>query len=380
MMCGIQAGRRGRRVAMLEHNPKVGRKILISGGGRCNFTNLRASPAQFVSENPNFCTSALARFTPDDFIRLVEEHQIPFHEKTLGQLFCDRSAQDLVTLLVTECLNAGVDLVLNCHTQAVEHDTHWTLRTDRGDYTGTALVVATGGLSLPKIGASDLGYRIARQYGLRIAEPAPALDGFVFQEEDRQCFGGLAGVSIDAVITCGGVSFREPMLWTHAGLSGPAALQASLYWRPGQSVEVDCVPGLPGDALFQWFVEQRASGSRVQLKTVLSARLPKSVCDVFCGLCRPMETPLTQLSNAQLQEIGRRLHTWTFVPERTVGYQRAEVTRGGIDTDELSSKTMEATQVPGLYFIGEVVDVTGWLGGYNFQWAWASGWVAGQYA
>jgi len=380
MLCGIQAGRRGRRVVILERAPTVGRKILISGGGRCNFTNVGASPAQFVSENPQFCTSALARFTPEDFLRMVEAHQIPFHEKKLGQLFCDRSAQEIVAMLLQECRAAKVEIVLGSQVQAVEQGPRFAVRTADGEYAGDSLVVATGGLSIPKLGASDLGYRIARQFGLAVVEPAPALDGFVFQEEDQRAFGALAGVSLEAIVTCGGTAFRENVLWTHAGLSGPAALQASLYWRPGQPVEVDCVPDLPGETLLQWLVDQRAAGSRAQLKTVLAQRLPKSFCEAFCQLYSPTETPLVRLSNVQLTAVCERLHAWTFVPARTVGYGRAEVTRGGVSTEELSSKTMEARRVPGLYFIGEVVDVTGWLGGYNFQWAWASGWVAGQYA
>ena len=380
LMCAIQAGRRGRRVVVLEHNAQVGRKILISGGGRCNFTNLGVEPARFVSENPPFCTSALARFTPDDVLRMVQHHGIPYHEKTLGQLFCDRSAQEIVTLLQAECREAGAEIVLHCRPNAIERRARFLVRTSTGDYEGDSLVVATGGLSLPKIGATDFGHRLARLFGLRVVEPAPALDGFVFTEEDRRRVAELSGVSLEAVVTCGGASFREAILWTHAGLSGPAALQCSLYWRPGLAVVVDCVPALPGEALLQWLSDQRAAGSRALLKNALAARLPKSFCDAFCRLYSPSETPLAQLSNAHLAEVCGHLHAWTFVPARTVGYGRAEVTRGGVDTRDLSSKTMEARAVPGLYFIGEVVDVTGWLGGYNFQWAWASGWVAGQYA
>lgn len=381
LMCAIQAGRRGRRVAVLEHNAQVGRKILISGGGRCNFTNAGASPAQFVSENPAFCASALARFTPDDFLQMVQDHRIPYHEKTLGQLFCDRSAQDIVAMLLEECRRARVEIVLNCRVEAVERGgMSFVTRASTGAYASPSLVVATGGLSIPKIGASDLGYRIARQFGLRLVEPAPALDGFVFQERDRKPFEALAGVSIDAIVTCGGQSFREHVLWTHGGLSGPAALQASLHWRPGADVRVDCLPSFPGPALLQALTEQRALGNRAQLKTVLSQRLPKSFAEAFCRLYFPSDLPVCQLSNTALQAIAQRLHAWTFVPVSTVGYGRAEVTRGGVDTRDLSSKTMAARAVPGLYFIGEVVDVTGWLGGYNFQWAWASGWAAGQHA
>ncbi len=380
MLCGIQAGRRGRRVAILERNPKAGRKILISGGGRCNFTNVRTSPAEFVSENPNFCTSALTRFTPEDFIRMVQEHRICFHEKKLGQLFCDHSAQEIVDMLLEECRKAGVEVFLNSQIQAVEKSRRFTVRSAQGDFSCESVVVATGGLSIPKLGASDLGYRIARQFELHVVDPAPALDGFVFREEGRKHFKTLAGVSLDAAVTCRGASFRENILFTHSGLSGPAALQASLYWRPGDPVEVDLVPSLPGEEFLRWLLEKRTQGVRAQLKNVLGQLLPKSFCETFCQLYSPTETPLSQLSNAHLKELCQRLHAWTFIPERTVGYQRAEVTRGGVATEELSSKTMEAKKVPGLYFIGEVVDVTGWLGGYNFQWAWASGWVAGQYA
>ena len=382
MMCAFQAGRRGRKVALLEHSTTIGRKILISGGGRCNFTNTGAGPDQFVSKNPAFCRSALARFTPEDFIRIVQTHGISFHEKKRGQLFCDKSAQEIVDLLVAQCKGAGVNFFLGCQVHAVAAlgpaAGQFLIQSSAGDFSAESLVIATGGLSLPKIGATDFGYRIAQQFGLRVVATAPALDGFVFTQADQKRFEGLAGVSLDTTVACGDASFRENILFTHSGLSGPAALQASLYWHPGSTVAINFLPDLTGNGLLEWFAEKKRLGAKAEMKNLLAELLPKSFCGKFCEAYCSTSAPLPQLPGKTLEEFCRRLQNWEFIPAKTVGYQRAEVTRGGVDTDELSSKTMEAKKAPGLYFIGEVVDVTGWLGGYNFQWAWSSGWAAGQ--
>ena len=379
MMCAIQAGRRGRGVALLEHSPDIGRKILISGGGRCNFTNIGAGPNNYISANPDFCRSALSRFTPEDFIRMVKEHGIPFHEKKLGQLFCDRSAREIVDMLVGECAKAGVETFLSCLVQSVEKaKDRFLLRTSLGDFSSRSLVIATGGLSVPKTGASDFGFRIAQQFGLNIIATAPALDGFRFRPEEKNLFDGLAGVSADSIVSCGGVSFRENLLFTHSGLSGPAALQTSLYWHPGKPVSVNFAPSLPGKKLTEWLLKKKRQGARAEIKNLLAELLPKNLSEKLCAAWLPDHKVLSQMSDKTIEEFCRKLQSWEFIPAGTVGYQRAEVTQGGVDTNELSSKTMESKKVPGLYFIGEVVDVTGWLGGYNFQWAWSSGWAAGQ--
>jgi predicted Rossmann fold flavoprotein len=378
MMCAIHAARRGRDVLLLDHSRKLGGKILISGGGRCNFTNLGAGPANYVSNNPHFCKSALSRYPSENFIQMVREHGIPFHEKKLGQLFCDESAQAIVDLLKTECDRAGARFLLECRIIRVERveGGGFRLETSQGDFECDSLVVATGGLSIPKIGATGFGYELARQFGLELVETAPALDGFTFGDRETQSLRELAGISIDCVIRCNGISFRENILFTHAGLSGPAALQASLHWRPGDAVEIDLLPGNP-DCL-GWFLARKREGNRSIVRNLLAELLPARFSERFCDLYFPSTLPLPQVSEKALEAFCRQLHAWKIVPSGTVGYSKAEVTRGGVDTDELSSKTMEARKVPGLYFVGEVVDVTGWLGGYNFQWAWASGWAAGQ--
>jgi predicted Rossmann fold flavoprotein len=378
MMCAIEAGKRGRRVALLEHAGVIGKKIRISGGGRCNFTNIGAGPDQYVSQNPHFCRSALSRYTPDDFLQLVRAHGIAFHEKTLGQLFCDASAQQIIDMLVEECRRAGVRIVLHAHVRRVTKPDAFLAETSAGDFGSGSLVIATGGLSLPKIGATDFGYRIAKQFGLRVMPTAPALDGFVFAANDLRRFEGLAGISLPALVTCQGVSFREAVLFTHVGLSGPAALQASLYWEPGKPLSIDLLPHMSAEALTRFFADKRSSGSRADVDTALAALLPKRVAERFCAMAGVPPKPLAQQTAATLERLGQTLKPWVVAPNSTVGYRTAEVTRGGVDTEELSSKTMESKKVAGLYFIGEVVDVTGWLGGYNFQWAWSSGWAAGQ--
>ncbi|MBI2884553.1 MAG: NAD(P)/FAD-dependent oxidoreductase [Candidatus Omnitrophica bacterium] len=378
MMCAIQAGRRGRRVALLEHAGVIGQKIRISGGGRCNFTNRGATPERYVSENPDFCRSALARYTAEDFVELVRAHGIAFHEKTLGQLFCDGSAQQIIDMLIEECRRARVTIALNCQVQTVKKADGFLIKTSAGDYAAESLVIATGGLSLPKTGATHFGYRIAEQFGLRVVPTSAALDAFVFSENDRRRFEELAGVSLPAAVTCHGARFEEGILFTHTGLSGPAALQASLYWQPGRKVSVDLLPSMSTDELRSWLAQKKTDGSGAKVETLLAERLPRRVVDRFCRLHNLTPRSLAQQPAAALESLCRGLKAWTFMPRGTAGYGTAEVTRGGVDTKALSSKTMECHTVPGLYFIGEVVDVTGWLGGYNFQWAWSSGWAAGQ--
>ncbi|MBI5197257.1 MAG: NAD(P)/FAD-dependent oxidoreductase [Nitrospirae bacterium] len=376
MMCAIEAGRRGRRVALLEHGKRAGRKILISGGGRCNFTNRDVSAAHYVSNNPPFCKSALARYTPDDFIRMVKSRGILFHEKKSGQLFCNGSAKQIVDMLMEECRKSDVAFHLDLEVNGVEKAAGgFTVYTTSGDFSASSLVIATGGLSLPKLGATAFGYEAARKFGLRIVPTAPALDGFVLREEERPFCAELSGVSMDVTITCGEGVFRESLLFTHSGLSGPAALQASLYWKSGVPVEINLLPDLD---ILEWLLREKKEGNRTEVKNLLARFCPKRFSELFSGRYFPDPLPLVQISDRALRAFSSGIHRWTMIPKGTVGYGKAEVTRGGVDTDELSSKTMEAKKVPGLYFIGEVVDVTGWLGGYNFQWAWASGWSAGQ--
>src|SRR5579885_2286287 len=375
MMCAIEAGKRGRKVVLLDHGSKLGRKILISGGGRCNFTNINAGPDNFVSENPHFCKSALARYTPQDFMALVKKHRIAFHEKKLGQLFCDGSAQQVVDMLAAECAEAGAEIRLRCRVRSVTRDARFLLDTTDGAFSCQSLVVATGGLSVPQTGATGFGYDLASQFGLAIITPRPALDGFTLTSSQLHQLAELAGVSIEAIVSTGGASFRENILFTHKGLSGPASLQASLYWSPGQPLTMNLLPEL--DA-FQWLSERKAEGSKALLKNVLSDLLPRRFAEKFCDLYfKP--APLNSLSEHTLRQVAGKLNRWSITPAGTVGFWKAEVTRGGVDTRELSSKSMGCKKVPGLFFIGEVVDVTGWLGGYNFQWAWASGHAAGQH-
>ncbi|MFH1263790.1 MAG: NAD(P)/FAD-dependent oxidoreductase [Pseudomonadota bacterium] len=377
MICAIEAGKRGRRTIVLDHSEKIGRKILISGGGRCNFTNLHVSPDHYVSNNPPFVRSALARFTPADFVTLVERHRIQYHEKKDGQLFCDGPARAIVQMLTSECASAGVTIQPGTKIRSVSKKDRFLVRTSRGDFESESLVVATGGLSIPKSGATDFGYQLARQFGHAVTPTAPALDGFLFGPNERKFFGDLAGLSIDAAVSCDGRTFREPILFTHSGLSGPGALQASLYWSPGLHVTIDFVPGSTDRDLSKWLLEAKESGNRSEVRNLLAQFVPKRFAEAFCA-SRKIAGPLLRLSNPAIERICRSLREWSFVPETTVGYGKAEVTRGGVDTRELSSKTMESRKTPGLFFIGEVVDVTGQLGGFNFQWAWSSGSAAGQ--
>jgi predicted Rossmann fold flavoprotein len=370
LMCAIEAGKRGRRVAVLEHADRIGKKILISGGGRCNFTNLHCGPGNFLSENPHFCKSALARYTPADFIALVEKHKIPYHEKKLGQLFCDRSAQDIVGILEAECLAGGVKIFVKTRPREVVRSDGFVVRTETGEFHAPALVVATGGLSIPKIGATPLGYDIARQFGIEIRECRPALVPLTFNAEDKQSYCDLAGVATEVIASAGRQQFREKMLITHRGLSGPAILQISSYWRPAEPIAIDLAPGLTITAALR---QDGVHRDLVSAKSALHAALPIRLAERWLKLHPPQ-----RWTNSALDEMERQIHHWEVLPAGTEGYEKAEVTTGGVDTDELSAKTMESRRVPGLFFIGEVVDVTGHLGGHNFQWAWASGFCAGQ--
>ncbi|MGA7906294.1 MAG: NAD(P)/FAD-dependent oxidoreductase [Candidatus Sulfotelmatobacter sp.] len=370
LMCAIEAGKRGRRVAVLERADRLGKKILISGGGRCNFTNLHCRPENFLSANPHFAKSALARYTPADFIAVVEKHRIPYHEKTLGQLFCDRSAQDVLGMLENECRAAGVKIFLNTRIQQASRPHQFTVRTDGGEFHAPAVVIATGGLSIPKIGATALGYEIARQFGLKICEPWPALVPLVLNTEDRARYCDLAGVSAEVIASGDGQSFHEKMLITHRGLSGPAILQVSSYWKIPRPVVIDLAPGQEVTEIFRDPQVPRNIGV---IRAELRRFLPNRLADRWLELYAP-----TSWTNQALARLEADLHEWTVTPAGTEGYEKAEVTAGGVDTDELSAKTMESRKVPGLFFIGEVVDVTGHLGGFNFQWAWASGAAAGR--
>jgi predicted Rossmann fold flavoprotein len=375
MMCAAQAGRRGRSVLLIEHYPVLGEKIRISGGGRCNFTNVDAGPANYLSENPDFCRSALSRYTPRDFIAQVERYRIPYHEKRLGQLFCDGSAREIIAMLRTECDRAGVEWRMPCAVDAVVRaGDGWRIATPTGDVDAESLVIATGGLTVPKIGATPFGYRIAEQFGLAVVPPRPALVPLSFQPGFLARYGDLAGVSIDAEVSCGGGRFRENLLFTHRGLSGPAILQISSYWNGKDALTIDLLPEF--DAA-QWLVQERHSPAL--LPNVLAQRLPARFAHQWCA-AQEAATPVRQIAEPRLRELAASLHAWSVAPSGTLGYNKAEVTRGGVDTRGLSSKTMAATGVPWLFFIGEVVDVTGWLGGYNFQWAWSSGHAAGQFA
>jgi len=372
LFCAIEAAKRGRSVTVLEHAERVGKKIAISGGGRCNFTNRTSGPENFLSANPDFCRSALARYRPDDFIALVERCGIRYHEKTLGQLFCDGSSREIIDMLLAECAAGQVEIRTGCATRSVRHDTSFVVETGRGDLRADSLVIATGGLSIPKMGATDLGYRIARQFGLRIIEPRPGLVPLTFGDADRATFTPLAGVSFDSVVSSDGVRFREHSLFTHRGLSGPAILQISSYWSPGGSIEIDLLPGVDTEGFLQALRE-----GRMQLGTLLGRHLPKRLAQTWSEL-QGAGKPVNQYGRRDHEEMLARLRAWTVTPAGTEGFAKAEVTCGGIDTRGLSSRTMESRHVPGLYFVGEVVDVTGHLGGHNFQWAWASGFAAGQ--
>ncbi len=371
LFCASIAARRGRKVVVLERAEKVGKKILISGGGRCNFTNRHTRPENFLSQNPNFAKSALARFTPQDFIALVRKHNIAFHEKKLGQLFCTGSAQEIVDLLLREC--AAATIKVHCEVKSIQKLDGFVVETNQGTFTAESLVIATGGVSIPKMGATDFGYRVAKQFGLRLVQPKPALVPFTLPSSELQTFSELSGVSVDALVSLGKQQFRENILFTHRGLSGPAILQISSYWKPGQAVTINL---LPDENLAEMLAPNQTSN--MNFATWLGTHLPQRFAKAWATL-QAADKPLRQFNTKELTRITAQLQHWPLAPNGTEGFAKAEVTCGGVDTNELSSKTMEASKVPGLYFIGEVVDVTGHLGGFNFQWAWASGNAAGQF-
>ena len=374
LMCALTAGQRGRRVLLLDHADRVGAKILISGGGRCNFTNLHCAPDRFLSGNPDFCRSALHRYTQDDFIALVERHRISYHEKTLGQLLCDGSARAIVAMLLAECAKGEVDVRLGHAVTDLSNADGFRLTTSGGGFTASALVLATGGLSIPKMGATGLSYEVARRFGLRVVEPLPALVPLKATPDMLGLPALLAGVSLEALASCGGQSFRENILFTHRGLSGPAILQISSYWRPGDVIALDLAPAHDAAA---FLLARKQSRPRAEPKTVLAEILPARLAQALAEACLP-PTAMANIPDRTLTSFAARLKHWEVRPTESEGWPKAEVTLGGIDTRDLSSKTMAARNVPALYAIGEAVDVTGWLGGYNFQWAWSSGWCAGE--
>jgi predicted Rossmann fold flavoprotein len=369
LLCAAEAGKRGRRVAVLELAGQAGKKILISGGGRCNFTNLHCRPENFLSANEHFAKSALARYTPSDFIALVEKHRIPYHEKTLGQLFCDRSAHDITDMLEAECRDAGVQIFLDVKTQEVLHGSEFLLRTGSGEFRAPVLVVATGGLSIPKMGATSFGYELARQFALKVVTPRPALVPLVLSKHDQRHFCDLAGVSAGVAVSTDHHTFREKMLFTHRGLSGPAILQISSYWKKSKPLCIDLAPDRDVSSSIRRARIRNLAAARAAFLGVLPQRFAERWLELFAR---------RSWTNQDLDAFERAVHAWTVSPVETEGFEKAEVTAGGVDTDELSSKTMEARKVRGLFFIGEVVDVTGHLGGFNFQWAWASGAAAGR--
>ncbi len=374
LMCAIESGKRGRSVLIVDHSAKPGRKIRVSGGGRCNFTNLSTRSDNYYSRNPHFCKSALSRFTPYDFVALTEKHGIGFHEKESGQLFCDDTATRITDMLQSECDHAGVEMLMNSRIKGVVRSDGFEVETSMGRFNTQSLVIASGGLSHPELGATAFGHRLARKFGIGLVPSRPALVPFTLGARDLDRFAELSGVSVDAIVTCEGKGFRGGLLFTHKGLSGPAVLQASSLWSRSDVINIDLMPGLDPHELL-WAKRQ----SRSEMRNLLSQYLPRRFAQRWCDLYG-LSKPVCQYSEKELKNIAEQLHNWEIRPAGTEGYARAEVTLGGIDTDELSSKTMEARKVPGLFFIGEVVDVTGQLGGFNLQWAWSSGYAAGQYA
>ena len=372
MMCAIEAGKRKRRVLLLDHADAPGEKIRISGGGRCNFTNINTKPVNFISDNPHFCKSALSRYTQRDFIKLVEKHKILFHEKTLGQLFCDGSAVDIIDMLLDEMADVGVDIMLETPVETVSIG--YTVVTNKGTFTAPSLVLATGGLSIPKMGATGFAYDVAKQFNINVTETRAALVPLTFDESLLSLTKPLSGLSVDPVeVTCGKTKFREGLLFTHRGLSGPVILQISSYWREGMEISLNL---LPEKNILKELKTIRMQMPRILLHTALAQFLPKRLAEI---IALEIDMPMADLSDKKFQIAADKIHNWKIIPVGTEGYRTAEVTAGGIDTTELSSKTFEAQKAAGLYFIGEAVDVTGHLGGFNFQWAWASGWCAGQF-
>jgi len=378
LMCAFNAAARGRRVLLLDHANKAGKKILMSGGGRCNFTNIYSEPANFLSANPHFCKSALARYTQWDFIEMVARHDVAYHEKKLGQLFCDHKANDILQMLLDECAQAGVELRLDTAVQSIEKTAEgYRLQTSAGAIDCQSLVIATGGLSIPTLGASGFGYQVARQFGHNVLPTRAGLVPFTITDPQLKAIcGELSGTSVeDCLVSCNGQSFRENILFTHRGLSGPAILQVSSFWQPGDVIEINLLPHLDLD---EWFVEQQRERPNSELKTILGELFTRKMAGLLSEHWFTSR-PLKQYTPSELGQIAERLAAWQLVPAGTEGYRTAEVTLGGIDTREVSSKTMESLKSPGLYFVGEVLDVTGHLGGFNFQWAWASGYAAAQY-
>jgi len=370
LMCAIEAGKRGRRVAVLELADRPGKKILISGGGRCNFTNIHCRPENFLSANPHFAKSALARYTPRDFLALVKKHGIAYHEKTLGQLFCDQSSRQILDMLLAECADAGVEIHLGTRTEQIENATLFTLHTSKGKFQTSALVIATGGLSIPKMGATSFGYEIARQFQVKMIPTRPALVPLTLSPQDCANLCDLSGLSTEVSASIGRQHFREKMLITHRGLSGPAILQISSYWTPPQAIQLDLAPE---KSLFTSMLATPSSRDAAKAASLLRKELPHRLADRLIALAQP-----SSWTNHAIRELEAKFHRWPIIPSGTEGYDKAEVTAGGVDTNELSSVTMESKRVPGLFFIGEVVDVSGHLGGFNFQWAWASGAAAGR--
>ncbi len=376
MMCAIESGKRGRSVLVLDHADKIGKKISISGGGSCNFTNINTCHTNFISGNPHFCKSALSRFTPSDTIAMLEKHSVEYVEREHGQLFCAKSGEEIIRMLREESNEAGVNTILNIQVLGVKKADSFIVSTDHGFFESESLVVATGGLSYPQSGASGMGYMIAEQFGLKITDLRPALVPLIFSPEDMKKFGELSGVSIDAAIKCSNMKFRGSILFTHRGLSGPAILQISSYWKEDDTITIDLLPEID---IYAIFIAKQQSKSKIDMHNLLSEYLPLRFAKIWC-ISNLRSKPVNQYNEKELRNIAHQVHNWEIKPKSTDGFKTAEVTLGGIDTNELSSKTMESGRVKGLYFTGEVIDVTGQLGGYNLQWAWASGFVAGQYA
>ncbi len=376
LMCAIEAGKRGRKVVVLDHANKAGKKILMSGGGRCNFTNMEVSASNFISHNPHFCKSALSRYTQWDFIALVNKHQIPYHQRDLGKLFCDDSAKDILNMLLKECKKANVKIYLNCNISTLEKSAGngFVVKTSLAGFQAASLVIASGGLSIPKMCASPFGYKVAEQFGHHIWPTSPGLVPFTLQPHDKEKLQGLSGISVESLVSNKHMQFKENILFTHRGLSGPAILQISSYWKAGEEININLLPDLD---VVNLLTTRRIKQPQLKLKTVMVDVLPKRLVPILPGQ-DVIEQALQNLSKEKINKIAQQLQQWTIKPNATEGYRTAEVTLGGVDCNELSSKTMESEKVAGLYFIGEVVDITGWLGGYNFQWAWSSGWCAGQ--
>ncbi len=375
LMCAIQSGKRGKKVLLVDAAKNVGEKIRISGGGRCNFINLNVTADNFLSNNPAFCISALKRFTTGDFIAMVEKHQIAYHEKTLGQLFCDGSSKQIIQMLLDECAQSNVEIVLETAVKDIQKNADdFLVETDKEVFQSNSLVIATGGLSIPKMGATDFGYKIARQFGLKIIQPVPALVPLTLSEEILAQTKILSGVAVDAIVSCGKRKFREGLLFTHKGLSGPVILQISSYWKRNDEIIINLKPEKD---VFAWLVEEKQNRPKQEIHNVLATILPKSLV-LYILTQTNIGGNLADLNHQKLKQIANQINYWKIIPSGTEGFAKAEVTKGGVDTDEISSKTFESKKVKNLYFVGEVLDVTGHLGGYNFAWAWASGYAAGQ--